>query len=177
MERNAELDRTSRTDALTGLYNRRHLDDELRRQGSTAQRHTEPLSLILFDIDHFKHVNDTYGHPTGDLVLQEFARRLTHELRAADIAGRWGGEEFLLILPRTHLAGAIEVAERIRMATAAHPISAAGHEVCVTVSAECAVGPAEPDELVKIVDTALYEAKATGRNRTVASTPPAAAQE
>ncbi len=177
LERNTELDRTSRTDALTGLYNRRHLDDELRRQGSTAQRHDEQLSLILFDIDHFKHVNDTYGHPTGDLVLQEFARRLTRELRAADVAGRWGGEEFLLILPRTDLGGAMEVAERIRIATAAHPISAAGHEVSVTVSAGVAVGPAEPDELVRRVDTALYRAKATGRNRTVASTPPADTKE
>ncbi len=177
LERNAELDRTSRTDALTGLYNRRHLDDELRRQVSTAQRHGEQLALVLFDIDHFKQVNDTYGHPTGDLVLREFSRRLTSELRAADIAGRWGGEEFLLILPRTDLGGAVEVAERIRIAAAADPFSAAGYEVLVTVSAGCAVGPDEPDELIRIVDTALYQAKATGRNRTVASRPPPAAAE
>jgi diguanylate cyclase (GGDEF)-like protein len=171
-ERNAELDRMSRSDALTGLYNRWHLEDELARQRSTARRHHNQLAVVLFDIDHFKRVNDTHGHPAGDLVLCEFARRLGEELRAGDIAGRWGGEEFLVILPRTDLAGAVEVAERIRSATAATPIAAAGQQITVTVSGGCALGPADaPEELLHTADTRLYQAKADGRNRIVATTP------
>jgi two-component system, cell cycle response regulator len=174
-ERNTELDRISRTDSLTGLHNRRHLEDELQRQRNTARRHHDQLAVVLFDIDHFKHVNDTYGHPTGDLVLCEFARRLGQELRAGDIAGRWGGEEFLIILPRTDLAGAVHIAERIRIVTAATPITTAGQEITITVSGGCALGPAQdPDELIQIVDTRLYQAKAAGRNQVVAASRPAA---
>jgi two-component system cell cycle response regulator len=174
-ERNTELDRISRTDSLTGLHNRRHLEDELQRQRNTARRHHDQLAVVLFDIDHFKHVNDTYGHPTGDLVLCEFARRLGQELRAGDIAGRWGGEEFLIILPRTDLAGAVHIAERIRIVTAATPITTAGQEITITVSGGCALGPAQdPDELIQIVDTRLYQAKAAGRNQIVAASRPAA---
>jgi two-component system cell cycle response regulator len=171
-ERNVELNRMSRTDGLTGLYNRWHLEDELARQRSTARRHHDQLAVILFDIDHFKNVNDTYGHPAGDLVLCEFARRLGQELRAGDIAGRWGGEEFLLILPRTDLAGAVLVAERIRLATAATPTTAGGEDIKITVSGGCAVGQAEePSELIQIADDRLYEAKAAGRNRIVSGNP------
>ena len=108
-QRNVELDRMSRTDALTGLYNRRHLDEELVRQQSDAHRHHDPLCVLLLDIDHFKKINDSFGHPAGDLVLCAFADRLRSELRSSDIAGRWGGEEFLIIMPRTDLAGALEV--------------------------------------------------------------------
>jgi two-component system cell cycle response regulator len=165
-ERNAELDRTSRTDALTGLYNRWHLDETLAREGITARRHHDPLSIVLFDIDHFKFVNDTYGHPAGDLVLVEFARRLGDELRSGDIAGRWGGEEFLLILPRTDLAGAVQVADRIRIATAAAPITVAGQMITVTVSGGCATGATgENAELIHLADTLLYQAKMAGRNQ------------
>ena len=113
-QRNADLDRMSRTDALTGLYNRRHLDEQLGRQQSNADRHHDPLCVLLLDIDHFKKINDSFGHPAGDLVLSAFADRLRSELRANDIVGRWGGEEFLVIMPRTDLAGALEVAERLR---------------------------------------------------------------
>jgi two-component system cell cycle response regulator len=169
-ERNVELDRVSRTDALTGLHNRRHLEEELERQHGIARRHDDPLCLLLLDIDHFKNVNDTYGHPAGDLVLREFASRLSGQVRLEDVAGRWGGEEFLVILPRTGLVGALGVGERIRQVTAATPVAAAGQEVVVTVSGGCALGPAAgPDELVAEVDLRLYEAKATGRNRIVAS--------
>jgi two-component system cell cycle response regulator len=168
-ERNAELDRMSRTDGLTGLFNRWHLEDELTRQRQTASRHHDELAVILFDIDHFKRVNDTYGHPAGDLVLCEFAHRLTDSLRAGDVVGRWGGEEFLVLLPRTGLAGALEVADRIRLATAANSINAAGQEIWVTVSGGCAVGGAEaPDELIQLADTRLYQAKTGGRNQIVA---------
>ena len=122
-QRNVDLDRMSRTDALTGLYNRRHLDEELVRQQSQANRHLDPLCVLLLDIDHFKRVNDTHGHPAGRSGA--YAPSLNGcgpELRASDIAGRWGGEEFLVIMPRTGLDGALEVAERLRRATAAEPI-------------------------------------------------------
>lgn len=87
-DRNAALDRASRTDALTGLHNRRHLDELLIIRHAEARRHEEPICLLMLDIDHFKHVNDTLGHPAGDMVLREFARRLNNELRIGDIAGR-----------------------------------------------------------------------------------------
>jgi two-component system cell cycle response regulator len=169
-ERNASLDRLSRTDALTGLCNRRHLDDELNGTHADARRHQDPLCLLILDIDHFKYVNDTYGHPVGDLVLREFARRLISQLRIGDIAGRWGGEEFLVILPRTHLSGAVEVAERIRLTIAATPFYAAGHDIVVTVSGGCALGPGEsPMQLLHSADMRLYQAKSGGRNRIAAT--------
>ena len=167
-QRNVDLDRMSRTDALTGLYNRRHLDEELVRQQSQANRHLDPLCVLLLDIDHFKRVNDTHGHPAGDLVLCAFADRLRTELRAADIAGRWGGEEFLVIMPRTDLDGALEMAERLRRATAAQPITAGALEISVTVSGGCALSVGEaPDALLKLADSCLYRAKALGRDRIV----------
>jgi two-component system cell cycle response regulator len=169
-ERNADLDRLSRTDVLTGLYNRRHLEEELARVHSDARRYHDPLGVLLLDIDHFKHVNDTYGHPAGDVVLCAFAQRLRDQLRGGDIAGRWGGEEFLVILPRTDLAGAIHVAERIRQATEATPATAAGQDIRVTVSGGGSVGPGSSvDEMIHAVDTQLYAAKAAGRNRILAA--------
>ena len=177
-QRNAELSRMSRTDSLTGLYNRWHLDDVLARENSAAHRHGDRLSIVIFDIDHFKHVNDTYGHPTGDLVLVEFARRLTDELRAGDIAGRWGGEEFLLILPRTDATGAHRVADRVRLATAAMPVVTATTSISITVSGGCATGSTEsPAELLDLADNRLYQAKTAGRNRIVAGADLGAAGE
>ena len=124
-QRNAELDRMSRTDALTGLYNRRHLDEELGRASSRTPTGTTIHSPCCCSTSTTSSsVNDTYGHPAGDLVLCAFADRCASELRAGDIAGRWGGEEFLVIMPRTDLDGALEVAERIRRATAATPVPA-----------------------------------------------------
>ncbi len=165
-QRNAELDQMSRTDVLTGLYNRRHLDEELTRKHSEARRHAEPLCILLLDIDHFKRVNDVYGHPAGDLVLSAFADRLRAQLRAEDIAGRWGGEEFLVILPRTPLAGALEVADRIRAATAASPVTAGDSQISVTVSGGCALGPGDSvDATIHLADTCLYRAKDAGRNQ------------
>jgi two-component system cell cycle response regulator len=172
-QRNAELDRISRTDGLTGLFNRRHLDEELARRNTDSLRHHEPICLLLLDLDHFKHINDTYGHPAGDLVLRAFADRISLGLRAGDIAGRWGGEEFLVILPRTDLAGALEVAERIRSATAAAPVTAAGQGIDVRVSGGCALGPGDSVEaLVHLADQCLYQAKHRGRNRIVTAALP-----
>ena len=171
-DRNEALDKISRTDALTGIYNRRHVDDELTRHHAEALRHHDPLSLLLLDIDHFKKVNDTHGHPAGDAVLREFARRLSAELRIGDTAGRWGGEEFLVILPRTALSGAIEVAERTRATTAANPITADHEQISITVSGGCVSGRDEsPKHLLDRADALLYRAKDAGRNQIAATNP------
>lgn len=167
--RNAELERLSSTDTLTGLDNRRHIEEQLRQQCGAARRRREPFAVLVLDLDHFKQVNDTYGHPVGDQVLAEFAQRLRRELRAEDIACRWGGEEFLVVLPRTGLADATSVAERIRSATAATPIQAGGREVRITVSGGCAIGPdGSAEDLVRTADGFLYKAKQEGRNRIIA---------
>jgi two-component system cell cycle response regulator len=168
-ERNEQLELVSRTDLLTGLSNRRHMEEELTRQHSIARRNQGALGVIMLDIDHFKHVNDTYGHAAGDQALVEFARRLRSQLRAGDTAGRWGGEEFLVVLPNTDLDDTRHVAERIRAATASTPIHVGKHELTMTVSGGCAIGPAAmPDVLVNMADTQMYQAKQSGRNRIIA---------
>jgi two-component system cell cycle response regulator len=175
-QRNAELEELSRVDSLTGLYNRRHLEQELTRRHSDSLRYGYPLSLVLFDLDHFKQVNDTYGHSAGDQVLRTFAGRLRRELRAGDVAGRWGGEEFLVILPHTDLEGAFTVAERIRSATAAERVAADDQSIAVTISGGCALGPEEsPEAMVKLADIRLYQAKLSGRNQIATTGPPASA--
>ncbi len=167
-QRNADLDRLSRTDMLTGMYNRRHLEQELARLHNDSIRHAAPLSVLLLDLDRFKNVNDTYGHAAGDDVLQAFASRLSAELRAGDIAGRWGGEEFLVVLPRTDLTSSMAVSERIRSVATAEPITSAGVSIDITVSGGCALGPRDsPASLVQIADHCLYRAKEEGRNRVV----------
>ncbi|GAB2832310.1 diguanylate cyclase [Lentzea nigeriaca] len=168
--RNAELERLSRTDLLTGLFNRRHMEEQLTSCHSLAVRHGEPMALVLFDIDHFKTVNDTYGHAVGDLVLQDFSRRVAEALRQEDVAARWGGEEFLVLLPLTDITGAAEFAERVRSSVAAAPVVAGGHRVQVTLSGGCALGPGDGvDAVLSHADQRLYEAKRLGRNRIVAS--------
>jgi two-component system cell cycle response regulator len=163
--RNQQLDKTSRTDVLTGLFNRRHLVEQLTSCISTGSRRAEPVGVLLFDVDHFKHVNDTYGHSAGDTVLIELASRLSSELRAGDVAGRWGGEEFLVILPSTGLAGTVEAGERIRSVVAGQPFLAGDHVISVTISGGGASGIDIDDEaLVHRADTGLYEAKDRGRN-------------
>lgn len=165
-QRNADLDRLSRTDALTGMYNRRHLEQELARLHNDSIRHRAPLCVLLLDLDRFKHVNDTYGHAAGDDVLREFAGRVTAELRAGDIGGRWGGEEFLVIMPRTELDEALALAERVRAVTAAEPVVSAGDPISITVSGGFALGPGDsPASLVQAADHGLYRAKEEGRNR------------
>jgi diguanylate cyclase (GGDEF)-like protein len=168
--RNAELEQLSSTDMLTGLANRRHIENELRRYDSTARRHDERLGVLLFDVDRFKNINDTYGHAAGDEVLRELALRARSVLRADDQVGRWGGEEFLVIAPRTDADGLAQVAERIRKRIGETPVAVTGTDLTVTVSGGCAVGPMEsPDALVHAADQRLYEAKAAGRNRIVSA--------
>jgi diguanylate cyclase (GGDEF)-like protein len=163
--RNQQLDTLSRVDALTGLNNRRHIDEQLQREVSTARRHQQPLAVLMLDIDHFKQINDRDGHPAGDRALQEFAKRIQAVTRDGDVVGRWGGEEFIIIAPQTNVDQAMTLGERVRTAIADRPIQLDGHSIVITVSIGCAVGLGTPAELVERADAALFRSKAEGRNR------------
>ena len=167
--RNEELDRVSRTDSLTGLHNRRHVEEYLARLVSLARRNVEPIAVLVIDIDWFKTVNDTHGHDAGDAVLREVAGRLQDSVRLEDMIGRWGGEEFLVVLPNTTDQGAAELAERLRQVVADTPCRLAdGDAVQVTISVGCAASLIDDaGRLVRSADAAMYEAKQTGRNRVV----------
>jgi len=156
------------TDPLTGLANRRQLDDGLDEQIAGARRQPQPVSVVLIDIDRFKVVNDRHGHEAGDRVLVEIARRLTGSVRTADILGRWGGEEFLLISPYTDHDAALELAERCRASVADATFLRA---VRITASFGVATLAAEDDAraLLRRADYALYRAKNEGRDRVVGS--------
>lgn len=169
LARNADLQRLSTTDGLTGLPNRRHLEQRLSESVATATRHGSHLSVLLFDIDHFKQINDRLGHRGGDLVLREVADRIRDAMRIEDLAGRWGGEEFLAVLAHTDLDGALVLAERIRSRVGTEPIALDGHPPqAVTISVGVAADPVDgPVDLVQRADEALYAAKAAGRDRVV----------
>jgi diguanylate cyclase (GGDEF)-like protein len=163
----AELARASRRDALTGLPNRRAFDEELAREVARAARDGKPLAVVVLDADRFKNVNDTHGHAAGDAVLREIAARAATAVRAGDFVARIGGEEFALLLHATDLAGALELAERVRAAMAASPFSTGGGQLGVTASLGCAVlAPDDtPESLVARADARLYDAKRGGRDR------------
>lgn len=154
-------------DPLTQVLNRRAILARLR--GRLERDRERPLSVVMADMDHFKAVNDRYGHPVGDAVLRESARRMRAALRAPDLVGRYGGEEFLILLDGATLETALEVAERIRRHLEATPIHVDGHRIPMTLSQGVAQWrPGERlEDLVRRADQALYEAKAQGRNRTV----------
>ena len=159
------------TDELTGLANRRRFTEELEREVARHQRFDSSLCLVFLDIDHFKRVNDTYGHPEGDEVLKGIAAALTGTVRTVDLVCRHGGEEFAVLLPNTDLDAAIAVAERMRAAVAAHQLGR-NRTIAVTLSAGVAAFPDDAhlaEELMKIADARLYRAKETGRNRVVAA--------
>jgi diguanylate cyclase (GGDEF)-like protein len=169
-EMNAQLEALSVTDALTGLANRRllitRLDEEVRR----ARRTQVPLAVVMIDIDHFKEVNDTYGHAMGDVVLRNIGTLLNSSLRATDLAARYGGEELTLVLPYTDGAAALRVADNLRQKFAAmdHLLGSATirKTVSMGVSArEGQEGSPDAEELLKLADEALYRAKQGGRNR------------
>ncbi len=161
------------TDPLTGLYNRRYLDAHLSSAVTRAKTTGKPVCVLIFDIDHFKAVNDTYGHDAGDDVLRDFSDRLRRGVRGIDLVVRYGGEEFLLVMPETDAAFAGGVAERLRSDVEKVPFATrSGAEIPVTVSIGIAEwrGPSDSAaELIKRADTALYSAKHAGRNRVVAS--------
>ncbi|WP_295951996.1 GGDEF domain-containing protein [Rhodoferax sp.] len=158
------------TDSLTGLANRRHFVQTAQRAVDLALRHRLPLALLILDIDHFKRVNDTHGHDAGDKVLVEVARRCAQYLRTTDLLARWGGEEFVVLLPNTPLEHARQLAERMREAVAfSAQLYAPSDAVRVTISVGAAgMAEGEPmtlDALVQAADHALYDAKRAGRNQ------------
>jgi two-component system cell cycle response regulator len=163
---------SSTRDALTGSYNRLHFDERLRAEVAFAARHASDASLVLLDIDHFKRVNDTYGHQVGDMVLSEVAKLSMRSLRTEDVFARFGGEEFAVILRGISLAGAKKLGERLRISLENSRILADKQAVPVTLSGGCAslscTETRSPEELIRIADRRLYLAKAQGRNRVVA---------
>jgi len=167
-EKNAILERLSTTDDLTGLRNRRFVSEVLAVEVLRATRYGTPLAILLADVDHFKRVNDVHGHPVGDAVLAFVGSNIARVLRATDVAGRYGGEEFLIVLPSTDLAGAAAFGERLRgQFEASECVIPDGPRVAISISAGVAqLAPGEKaDSLVRRADAALYAAKDGGRNR------------
>jgi diguanylate cyclase len=155
-------------DALTGLPNRAYLQDRLENLHRRAESQRSVYSLLLLDLDHFKIVNDRFGHGTGDRVLAQVGRRVAQNVRDVDTVGRWGGEEFLCLLPHVNRGLAEEIAERIRASLEAEPVTYQGRRIRVTSSIGMATYPEDglhPDPLLAKADAALYEAKRSGRNR------------
>jgi diguanylate cyclase (GGDEF)-like protein len=163
-EANAKLERLATTDALTELANRRRFMERLEQEAETASRYGHALAVIMIDIDHFKRVNDTFGHPAGDRVLVEVARIMRERARAADLAARLGGEELAILLPSTSVEGARELAEDVRARIASTAFDEVGR-----VTASFGVAGLDPTlgvaRLLAAADAALYRAKSAGRNR------------
>ncbi|MEO8677812.1 MAG: diguanylate cyclase [Vicinamibacterales bacterium] len=169
VEMQAELRRKASHDDLTGIFNRRIVLEMLGRELHRAVRDHKPLAVALLDLDHFKRVNDTYGHQAGDLVLREAAVRISSSIRASDVAGRYGGEEFLIVMPRCDEETSLRVAERVRAVIGGTPVLAADQAIDATVSigvaATAAAATTTPKALIGQADAALYRAKEAGRNR------------
>jgi diguanylate cyclase (GGDEF)-like protein len=169
-----KLYRAALRDPLTRLYNRRYLLSQLESEFSYVERHRTPLSVVMLDIDHFKQVNDTYGHLVGDEVLAGFAALLQVTIRGEDLAARYGGEEFILVCRGVVAEVALKIAERILRQVGEAALSAEEPDLRVTVSAGVAAVPhpkiTTPQELIAAADRALYDAKRAGRNRVVEST-------
>jgi diguanylate cyclase (GGDEF)-like protein len=171
-EKNRELERLSISDGLTGLYNHRHIHGLLQEEFERADRTGERLTVAMFDLDRFKSVNDTHGHQAGDRVLEQFADILRETAREIDRLGRYGGEEFMVILPDTSIEDGVVFVERVRREVARHPF-AIGKDESISMTTSCGVSTypheliSDPETLVRLADEALYSAKATGRNRVV----------
>ena len=162
-----ELARLARYDTLTGLANRLHFKERVELAILRHQRSGRPIALLYLDIDHFKRINDTFGHAAGDTVLCEFAHRLSESVRATDFAARLGGDEFVVLIEDAEESDAAETVARKLIARMRECIGANGRALAVTTSigiAFCRSSVASPDALMQIADTALYEAKAAGRN-------------
>jgi two-component system, cell cycle response regulator len=166
-----EIYRLTILDGLTHVHNKRYFLEFLDRELSRATRHGTPLGLIMFDVDHFKRVNDEHGHLAGDAVLKEICRRLRPRVRREDLIARYGGEEFALVLPDTNRVGTMSVAESCRQIIARDPILYEGRALKVAVSLGVAVvdqvGAVSVDGLIRRADENLYKAKAGGRNQVV----------
>jgi two-component system cell cycle response regulator len=173
-EKNAQLEALSVTDPLTGLANRRHLMTKLDYEVQRARRYKTPLAVVMIDIDHFKQVNDTYGHAMGDEVLRNIGAMLKESVRTTDLAARYGGEELTLILPHTDLTAAVSVADTLRQKFAAMDHTHDGASLRKTASMGVAARDGQGDvpsaeDLLKFADEALYRAKQGGRNKVVAA--------
>ncbi|HEU4656187.1 MAG TPA: diguanylate cyclase [Capillimicrobium sp.] len=166
LAREATLEQLAYNDELTGLWNRRFMQRRLSAELRAADRHDRTLSVALVDIDHFKDVNDRHGHAAGDAVLVAVAQRLRDATREEDVVGRWGGEEFLVLLPDESAEGAVTAADRIRESVGALPIETPEATVSVTVSVGCATfRPGDDSDLIlRRADRALYAAKRAGRD-------------
>ncbi|HZJ48236.1 MAG TPA: diguanylate cyclase [Acidimicrobiia bacterium] len=168
---NKKLRKLSITDGLTELFNHRHVHELLHEEFERSKRSGEAIAVAMLDLDRFKQVNDTHGHPTGDVILYETARILKETAREIDMVGRYGGEEFIIILPGTGEEEAAQFAERVREAVSEHIYRDEGAEVRMTISGGVASYPGpgldHPDILIKNADEALYVAKESGRNRIV----------
>jgi two-component system cell cycle response regulator len=160
------------TDALTGLFNRRYMESHLATLVEQAAARGKPIAVLVVDIDYFKSVNDSHGHDAGDDVLREFALRIRKSIRNIDLACRYGGEEFVIVMPETDIAVATMVAERLRRRIASEPFAIAqgARDLEVTISIGIAARAGASDNaaaILKRADTALYRAKRDGRNRVV----------
>ncbi len=163
-----EAVRLSLTDGMTGLWNRRNFDLRMESELSRAVRFSEPFAVVFVELDQMKAVNDRHGHQAGDTVLIELARRLTEAVREVDVVARWGGDEFTLLLPKTGLAGALLLAEKIRAAAGTAPFRIDTGSLDITISVGVAAYPehgSSGKDLVAAADAAMYRAKAGGRNR------------
>ncbi|HCJ30321.1 MAG TPA: diguanylate cyclase [Pseudomonas sp.] len=165
---NQQLQRLSSIDRLTGLFNRGHWEEMLRQDYARHRRYDRNAALVMFDIDHFKKINDSYGHQAGDAVIQQTADLVRQCMRDADIAGRYGGEEFVVLLPDTDSEGALTFAERLRQAIEAHEVSYEDHSIRFTVSlgiADLSQPTSGYAQLIERADNALYASKSAGRNQ------------
>ncbi len=155
-------------DGLTEIYNKRYFDEELEREMSRAERYQRDLSILMFDIDFFKKVNDTHGHLAGDYVLRELASAVSKRSRREEVFSRYGGEEFVILLPETDKNGAMELAEQLRVLIASHSFIFEGETIPVTISIGVATMTGGekvlPPEFIKRADECLYRAKSAGRN-------------
>jgi diguanylate cyclase (GGDEF)-like protein len=168
MELTKKLELMAITDPLTGVYNRRHFEKLIKTEFSKAVRYKSPLSCLMVDVDHFKRINDRYGHDAGDSVLRKVTEILSSSLREVDVLARWGGEEFIILLPNTDRDKALVVAERILRNISGHRFEKLAERERVTVSIGVAVVDGDTKDweaLIKQADDALYRAKAKGRNR------------
>lgn len=165
---NRQIERLTRMDELTDCFNRRYFAELAERELALAKRHQSPVALLMLDINHFKRINDSCGHLAGDDVLRELVRRINQEVRATDIVGRFGGDEFLVLLPQTDAAGALETAERIRRKVAERPARVGDKTIDFVVSIGMATnqqGGYRLERLLSLADRAMFLAKEKGRNR------------
>lgn len=166
--RTKEIELLSQTDSLTGLWNRRHLEESLESEFKRAKRYNKELSIMIIDLDHFKYINDTYGHMAGDEVLREVSAAIKECQRETDFIGRYGGEEIVIILPETDLHTSSNIAETVRKTVESRPVEFEGEVINVTASIGVSSLRKEHENFAMLfseADEALYNAKKLGRNR------------